>query len=38
MRDYQLVLAGWRMLHYTWRRFTEEPAEVVEEVREALAA
>jgi very-short-patch-repair endonuclease len=38
VRDNRLLLAGWRVLHYTWRRFIEEPSDVVDEVRAALAA
>ena len=36
VRDNRLRLAGWTVLHYTWRRFVDAPTEVVEEVRTAL--
>jgi Transcriptional regulator, AbiEi antitoxin len=38
VRDNRLLLAGWTVLHYTWRRFVDAPAEVVDEVRAALGA
>ena len=38
IRDNRLLLAGWTVLHYTWHRFIDAPAEVVEEVRAALVA
>jgi hypothetical protein len=38
VRDNRLQLAGWDVLHYTWRRFTDAPAEVVDEIRAALAS
>ena len=37
VRDNRLLLAGWDVLHYTWRRFTDAPAEVVDEIRAALS-
>jgi hypothetical protein len=36
VRRNALLLDGWIVLEVTWRRLTEEPAEVVREVREAL--
>jgi Transcriptional regulator, AbiEi antitoxin/AbiEi antitoxin C-terminal domain len=36
VRDNRLLLAGWTVLHYTWRRFIEEPSDVIDEVRVAL--
>lgn len=37
VRDNHLKLAGWLVLHYTWRRLVENPEAIVAEVREALA-
>ncbi|MGH8936962.1 MAG: type IV toxin-antitoxin system AbiEi family antitoxin domain-containing protein [Acidimicrobiia bacterium] len=36
-RDNLAVLAGWRVLRFTWRDIAERPGEVVAIVREALA-
>jgi very-short-patch-repair endonuclease len=38
VRSNDLELAGWLVLHYTWRRLTENPEAVVAEVRQALEA
>lgn len=35
-RQNRLVLAGYRVLRYTWRRITEDPESVVDEIRAAL--
>ena len=37
-RDATLLLAGYRVLRFTWRRVYDEPQEVVAIVREALSA
>jgi very-short-patch-repair endonuclease len=36
VRDNDLKLAGWLVLHYTWRRLVDNPEAIVAEVREAL--
>jgi very-short-patch-repair endonuclease len=36
VHDNDLKLAGWLVLHYTWRRLVDNPEAIVAEVREAL--
>lgn len=36
VRQNRLVLAGYRVLRYTWRRLSEDPEAVVEEIRSAV--
>ncbi len=36
-RQNELVLAGWRILRFTWRQVVDRPAWVVDQVRRALA-
>jgi hypothetical protein len=38
VRQNRLELAGWLVLRYTWQRFLEDPAAIVDEVRRAIAA
>jgi hypothetical protein len=38
MRNNRLLLAGWVVLHFTWRRFVDAPAAVADEVRTALGS
>ncbi len=42
MRDHErqnaLVRAGWRVLRISWQRWQREPAAVIAEIRELLAA
>jgi very-short-patch-repair endonuclease len=38
VRNNDLELAGWLVLHYTWRRLVETPEAIVAEVRQALTA
>jgi very-short-patch-repair endonuclease len=35
-RQNDLVLLGWTVLRFTWKRFTERPESVIAEVREAI--
>lgn len=35
-RQNLLVVAGWRVLRFTWRQLVERPAEVARQIREAL--
>lgn len=37
-RQNKLVIAGWRVLRFTWRMLEERPTEVIEMVEEALAS
>lgn len=37
-RQNDLVLSGWTVLRFTWRRFRDQPERLVAEVRAALAA
>lgn len=37
-RQNDLVLVGWTVLRFTWRRFTERPEAVVAEIRGAIRA
>ncbi len=36
VRDVQIVRAGYRLVHYTWRRLNRAPAEVAAELKELL--
>lgn len=36
-RDRRLLLAGWRVVRFTWRQVIEEPAEVISTVRALIA-
>ncbi len=38
VRQNRLVLAGFRVLRYTWLRLQDDPAGIVKEIRQALAA
>ena len=36
-RDQQLMLAGWRVIRFTWRQLTQEPDRVAATLRGLLA-
>ena len=37
-RDQMLARSGWRVIRFTWRQVTEEPARVAATLRAALAS